>query len=85
MTIAAPLAVGVMMVAIWEIACRAFNIPVLSLPQAERLGAKLVSDWPALLGGAVGMTLRIALQAFVAAIVIGTSSPFCSCRAGQSR
>jgi len=57
------------MVAIWEIACRAFNIPVFLFPKPSDVAGRLVSDWPALLA-ALGMTLRIALQAFFAAIVI---------------
>jgi len=50
MTVAAPLAVGVLAVALWEIACRAFGVPI--------------------------FLLRIALQAFFAAIVIGTLIAF---------
>jgi NitT/TauT family transport system permease protein len=75
MSIAAPLAVGLFMVVIWEIACRAFNIPIFLFPKPSDIAAKLVSDWPALLT-ALGMTLRVALQAFFAAIVIGTLIAF---------
>src|SRR5258705_8034097 len=75
MTIAAPLAVGLFMVVIWEIACRTFNIPIFLLPKPSDIAARLVSDWPALLA-ALGMTLRVALQAFLAAIVIGTFIAF---------
>src|SRR6478672_4298827 len=67
MTVAAPLAVGVLAVAMWEIACRSFNVPIfLFLPKPSDIAAKLASDWPTLLA-ALGMTLRIALQAFFAA------------------
>jgi len=75
MTIAAPLAVGVIIVVIWEIACRALHIPPFLFPKPSDIAAKLMSDWPALLG-ALGMTLRVALQAFFAAIVIGTFIAF---------
>ena len=75
MTVAAPLAVGVLAVAMWEIACRSFNVPIFLLPKPSDIAAKLASDWPTLLA-ALGMTLRIALQAFFAAIVIGTLIAF---------
>jgi NitT/TauT family transport system permease protein len=75
MTVAAPLAVGVLAVALWEIACRSFNVPVFLFPKPSDIAATLASDWPTLLA-ALGMTLRIALQAFFAAIVIGTLIAF---------
>jgi NitT/TauT family transport system permease protein len=75
MTIVAPLAVGVAMVVIWEFACRAANIPVFLLPKPSDVAATLASDWPTLLS-ALAMTLRVALQAFVAAVVIGTLIAF---------
>src|SRR5262249_51056012 len=62
-------------VAMWEIACRAFNVPIFLFPKPSDIAAKLASDWPTLLA-ALGMTLRIALQAFFAAIVIGTLIAF---------
>src|SRR5260370_20713299 len=75
MTVGAPLAVGVLAVALWEIACRSFNVPVFLFPKPSDIAATLASDWPTLLA-ALGMTLRIALQAFFAAIVIGTLIAF---------
>src|SRR5262249_27494708 len=75
MTIAAPLAVGIVMVAIWEVACRTFHVPVFLFPKPRDIAAKLATDWPVLLT-ALEMTLRVALQAFFAAIVIGTLVAF---------
>jgi NitT/TauT family transport system permease protein len=75
MTVVAPLAVGVAMVLLWELACRSANIPVFLLPKPSDVAAKLANDWPALLS-ALGMTLRVALQAFVAAVIIGTLIAF---------
>jgi NitT/TauT family transport system permease protein len=75
MTVAAPLTVGVLAVALWEIACRSFNVPIFLFPKPSDIAATLASDWPTLLA-ALGMTLRIALQAFFAAIVIGTLIAF---------
>jgi len=75
MSIAAPLLVGVVMIAVWEIACRTFAVPVFLFPKPSDIAAKLISDWPSLLK-ALGMTLRVALQAFACAIVVGTLVAF---------
>ena len=75
MTIVAPLAVGLAVVLIWELVCRGANIPVFLLPKPSDIAAKLASDWPSLLS-ALGMTLRVALQAFLAAVLIGTVIAF---------
>jgi NitT/TauT family transport system permease protein len=74
-SIAAPLIVGLAIVATWEIVCRSAHIPVYLFPKPSDIAATLVRDWPTLLK-ALGMTLRVALQAFVAAIVIGTLIAF---------
>jgi NitT/TauT family transport system permease protein len=75
MTVVAPLLVGVLLVAIWEIACRNANIPVYLFPKPSDIAAKLWTDGPSLLT-ALGMTLRVALQAFAVAIVLGTLIAF---------
>ena len=74
-SIAAPLFVGVVMVVLWEVGCRAWNVPIYLFPKPSDVALKLASDWPTLLG-ALGITLRIALQAFGAAIIIGTLIAF---------
>ncbi len=75
MTILAPLAVGVVMVVVWEVICRTAHIPIFLFPKPSDIAAKLVSEWPSLLS-ALWMTLRVALQAFAAAIIIGTFIAF---------
>jgi NitT/TauT family transport system permease protein len=75
MSIVAPLMVGVVMVAVWEIACRTFHVPVFLLPKPSDVASKLINEWPSLLA-ALGMTLRVALQAFIASIIIGTLIAF---------
>ena len=75
MSITAPLLVGVVMVLIWEIACRVFHVPVFLFPKPSDIGLKLASEWPSLLR-ALGMTLRVAFQAFATAVVIGTLIAF---------
>jgi NitT/TauT family transport system permease protein len=75
MTITAPLLVGVVMVLLWEIACRVFHVPVFLFPKPSDIGLTLASEWPSLIR-ALGMTLRVAFQAFATAIVIGTLIAF---------
>jgi len=75
MSIAAPLLVGVAMVLIWEIACGVFEVPVFLFPKPSDIALKLASEWPSLLR-ALGMTLRIAFQAFATAVVLGTLIAF---------
>jgi NitT/TauT family transport system permease protein len=75
MSIAAPFIVGVVIVVLWEISCRAWQVPIYLFPKPSDIVAKLVSDWPSLMR-ALGITLRIALQAFVTAILIGTLIAF---------
>jgi len=74
-SIMAPTLVGVALLLFWEIACRAGNVPVFLLPKPTDIAAKLASDWPTLLG-ALGMTLRVAVQAFAASIILGTLIAF---------
>src|ERR1700738_391857 len=74
-SIIAPMLVGIALLLFWEIACRGWNVPVFLLPKPTDIASKLVSDWPTLLG-ALGITLRVAVQAFAAAIILGTAIAF---------
>ena len=75
MTVCAPLLVGFAMVLGWETACRVFHVPVFLFPKPSDIWLKLASEWPSLLR-ALGMTLRIAFQAFATAVVVGTLIAF---------
>jgi NitT/TauT family transport system permease protein len=74
-SILAPLLVGAALLASWELACRAFGVPVFLVPKPTDIAAKLADDGPILLG-ALGVTLRVTLQAFAAAIVFGALIAF---------
>jgi NitT/TauT family transport system permease protein len=74
-SIIAPTLVGIALLMFWEAACRAWDVPVFLLPKPTDIAAKLLADWPMLLS-ALGRTLRVAVQAFVAAIVLGTLIAF---------
>jgi len=73
--IAAPMLVGVVIVVVWEAVCRLAEVPVFLFPKPSDVAAKFLADWPTLMR-ALGMTLRVALQAFAAAVIIGTLTAF---------
>jgi NitT/TauT family transport system permease protein len=73
--IAAPLAVGVVFIGVWEVGCRLSSIPVYLLPKPSNIVASLVSDGPSLLR-ALMVTVRVTLQAFAAAVILGTLIAF---------
>jgi NitT/TauT family transport system permease protein len=75
MRIAAPLLVGIFVVIVWELVCRAAHIPIFLFPKPSDIAAKFADDGGTLLR-ALAFTLRIAFQAFAAAIVIGTLVAF---------
>jgi NitT/TauT family transport system permease protein len=74
-SILAPVLVGIVLLAVWELACRLADVPIYLLPKPSDIAAKFWTDGPALLG-ALGTTLRVTVQAFVAAVVLGTLIAF---------
>jgi len=72
---AAPLAVGVVFIGVWEVGCRWGSVPVYLLPKPTDVVASLVRDGPSLLR-ALTVTVRVTLQAFAAAVVLGTLIAF---------
>jgi len=73
--IAAPLAVGGMLIGVWEVGCRLASIPVYLFPKPSDIFISLVHNGPSLLR-ALMVTLRVTLQAFAAAVVLGTLVAF---------
>ncbi len=72
---AAPVVVGLLILALWETACRAGHVPAYLFPTPSAIAQRLVEQWPVLLR-ALGTTLLITLQAFVLAVVLGTLIAF---------
>src|SRR5690242_16623082 len=68
--IAAPVAVGAAVLALWEIIVRAEGIPPYILPGPLLIAQTLWTDGPSLLGS-LAVTLRITLAALAAAAVLG--------------
>lgn len=65
----APILLIAMLLAAWEIACRALAVPAYFLPAPSAIGRALASDWPGLLHSAWN-TLSMALIALVVASLL---------------
>jgi NitT/TauT family transport system permease protein len=68
--IAAPLAVGAVLLVLWEVVVRAEGIPPYILPGPLAIAQSLWTDGPSLLGSLL-VTLRVTLTALAAAAVLG--------------
>jgi NitT/TauT family transport system permease protein len=71
----APIVVGLLILVLWEGACRAWHVPAYLFPMPSAIAGALVREWPVLLR-ALGTTLLITLQAFAIAVVLGTLIAF---------
>jgi NitT/TauT family transport system permease protein len=70
--IIAPLVIGVIMLAAWELIVRLREIPPYILPGPILVAQTLVSDWPTL-SGSLLVTLRITFAALIAAVTVGVA------------
>lgn len=68
--IIAPIAIGIIALAAWEIIVWAKGIPHYVLPGPIAIGQTLVTDWPSL-STALWVTLKIALAALAGAVFVG--------------
>ena len=73
--IAAPVGVGIVLFCLWEIGFRLAAVPVYLFPKPSDIFTSLVHNGPSLLR-ALLVTLRVTLQAFVLAVVLGTLIAF---------
>ena len=72
---AAPLVVGLVLLGAWELAVRAWEVPVYLVPAPSRIATTLVTDWT-LLAAALAATLKIALLALALAVALGVATAF---------
>ncbi len=68
----APVAVGILGLAAWEILVRVYAVPSYILPGPLLIAQTLVQDWGTL-SGALWITLRITFAALIAAVTIGVA------------
>ncbi len=73
--IAAPLAVGIVLLGLWEAGCRLWSVPVYLFPKPSDIFISLNHNGPSLLR-ALMVTLRVTLQAFALAVILGTLIAF---------
>ncbi len=69
---AAPLAVGVILLALWQAWCTLAAVPPWLVPSPAAIFTQLIADWPLLFGSLLA-TLKITLLAFAAAVVLGVA------------
>lgn len=65
-----PLLLSLLLLAVWEVACRSLQVPAYFLPPPSAVAVSLVERAPLLAGSAL-QTFRMALQALLAATLIG--------------
>lgn len=68
----APIAVGILVLGLWEFAVRWNGVPSYVLPGPVLIGQTLIADW-ATLSGSLWITLRITFLALAAAVVVGVA------------
>jgi NitT/TauT family transport system permease protein len=73
--IAAPVLVGIAVLAAWHALVTAFDVPKYLVPSPVDVARTLVADW-ALLSGALAVTLKITFFAFLCATALGTLIAF---------
>jgi len=71
----APLMLGLLVLAAWQAACTAWDVPVFLVPSPTVIAQTLWAQGPTLLG-ALAVTLKITLLAFVCAVILGTGFAF---------
>jgi NitT/TauT family transport system permease protein len=71
----APFVVGVIMLTVWEVVCRAANVPKYLFPTPSEIAVSLFTQAPMLLR-ALESTLLVTLEAFAIAVVVGTFISF---------
>ena len=72
---AAPLVIGVAVLALWQALVVAYDVPKYIVPSPLAVAQTLVTDW-GLLGRSLAVTLRMTLIAFAVAVVLGTLVAF---------
>lgn len=73
--IAAPLVLGLVMLAVWQLVCDVFRVPVYLVPAPSAILGTLASEWSTLIG-ALMVTLKITFLAFFLAVMLGVVAAF---------
>ncbi len=73
--ILAPVAVGVIILVVWQAACSYFEVPKYLFPTPSDIATSFLEGWPVLLHG-LWSTLKVTLLAFAASVILGTLIAF---------
>jgi NitT/TauT family transport system permease protein len=68
--VAVPILIGIMFLALWEFGVRYFQVSRFVLPPPSSIVSALIEDFPSL-AGSLWNTLRVTIEAFLAALVLG--------------
>ena len=71
----APLAVGALVLLLWQWSCGYWEIPSYLFPSPSDIAASFAENWPVLLHG-LWSTMKVTLMAFAASVVVGTLIAF---------
>jgi NitT/TauT family transport system permease protein len=71
----APLAVGAILLGLWQWAVTAYDVPSYLVPSPVLVARTLVKDWP-LLSRSLVFTLEITLAALATAVILGVATAF---------
>jgi NitT/TauT family transport system permease protein len=72
---AAPIALGIIVLVVWEFGCRAAHVPSYLFPTPSEIATSLYTQGPSLLL-ALWVTLVVTIEAFVVSIVVGALIAF---------
>jgi NitT/TauT family transport system permease protein len=72
---AAPVVLGIIVLAVWEAGCRFGHVPTYLFPKPSEIATSLFVQWPVLLH-ALWSTLLVTVEAFVVSVVVGTLIAF---------
>lgn len=70
-----PFAVGLVALMAWQILCTIYAVPIYLFPKPTDVWASFTGNFLSLMG-ALKVTLMVTLQAFIAAVVVGTAIAF---------
>lgn len=70
-----PTLVAIVLLGVWQAWTTLAEVPDYLVPSPLRIGQTLVRDWP-LLGGALWVTIKITVLAFLSSVVVGTLMAF---------
>ncbi len=73
--VGAPIALGLVVLVVWEIVCTVLKVPVYLVPTPTAVFATLIEDW-GILSSSLMITLKITFLAFALAVVLGVAAAF---------